>query len=167
MSDTPRYPIRNPIVFFAFGLGSGLAPKGPGTAGSAVALLFFPLLTAVSLPMALAIIAVASVLGVWLCGRAAEILGVHDHSSIVWDEFVGQWLTLVPLFGHSAWDMASLANVLIGFGLFRLFDIAKPWPISWCDRHVHGGLGIMLDDILAGVLAGGVLWGLFSKGWLF
>jgi phosphatidylglycerophosphatase A len=76
----------------------------------------------------------------------AEDLRVHDHEGIVWDEMVGMWITLwlVP----EGWGW-----LLVGFLLFRLFDILKPWPISWIDRHVHGGVGIMLDDVLAGVFA--------------
>jgi phosphatidylglycerophosphatase A len=81
-----------------------------------------------------------------LCGKVAEDLRVHDHEGIVWDEMVGMWITLwlVP----EGWGW-----LLVGFLLFRLFDILKPWPISWIDRHVHGGVGIMLDDVLAGVFA--------------
>lgn len=88
----------------------------------------------------------AAIIGIFLCGEAARELKVHDHPGIVWDEFVGFWITMiaVPVTG---------LNILLGFALFRLFDIWKPWPISWCDKHVHGGLGIMLDDVLAGVLA--------------
>jgi phosphatidylglycerophosphatase A len=161
------YPIRNPVIFLAFGLGSGLSPKAPGTAGSALALLFFPVLAALGLWGSVALIAVAGIFGVWLCGRAAEILQVHDHSGIVWDEFVGQWLTLLPLLGGAAWDLATALNVLVGFVLFRIFDIAKPWPISWCDKHLEGGLGIMIDDVLAGMAAGGLVWLLADNHWLF
>ncbi|RZU47751.1 phosphatidylglycerophosphatase [Fluviicoccus keumensis] len=161
------YPIRHPVIFLAFGLGSGLSPKAPGTAGSALALLFFPVLVALGLWGSVALIAVAGVFGIWLCGRAAEILKVHDHSGIVWDEFVGQWLTLLPLLGGAVWDLATVLNVLVGFVLFRIFDIAKPWPISWCDKHLEGGLGIMIDDVLAGAAAGGVLWLLVANHWLF
>jgi phosphatidylglycerophosphatase A len=161
------YPIRNPVIFLAFGLGSGLSPKAPGTAGSALALLFFPVLAALGLWGSVALIAVAGIFGVWLCGRAAEILQVHDHSGIVWDEFVGQWLALLPLLGGAVWDLATALNVLVGFVLFRIFDIAKPWPISWCDKHLEGGLGIMIDDVLAGMAAGGLVWLLADNHWLF
>lgn len=161
------YPIRHPVIFLAFGLGSGLSPKAPGTAGSLLSLLFFPILVAAGFWGYLGITIVAGVFGVWLCGRAADILNVHDHEGIVWDEFVGQWLTLLPLVPAAAWNGATVLNVMLGFILFRLFDIAKPWPISWCDRHLEGGFGIMADDILAGVAAGGAVWLLSYNSWLF
>lgn len=87
-----------------------------------------------------------AVIGIYICGKAAEEVGVHDHPAIVWDEFVGFFVTMfmVPV---------TLQNVVLGFLLFRLFDIFKPWPISYLDKNCHGGLGIMLDDILAGVAA--------------
>ena len=90
------------------------------------------------------------VLGVWLCEVTARNLGVHDHPGIVWDEFVGYWLTM--LFAPAGWQW-----LLLGFILFRIFDIIKPWPIGWIDRRVSGGMGIMLDDVLAGIYAGLVL----------
>lgn len=150
MTATRPTPFRNPIQFLAFGFGSGLSPKAPGTAGTLVAIPLY--LLAAPLPLAgytLFIIA-TFLLGTWLCDSASKQLGVHDHPGIVWDEFVGYWITLwaVP-FG---WQW-----VLAGFVLFRLFDIAKPWPIGWLDRRVHGGLGIMIDDVVAGVMACGCL----------
>lgn len=163
----PQYPIRNPVIFLAFGLGSGLSPKAPGTAGSLLSLLFFPVLAALGLWGSVALIVAAAIFGVWLCGRAAEILGVHDHEGIVWDEFVGQWMTLLPLLGGAAWDGATVLNVMLGFILFRVFDILKPWPISWCDKHLEGGFGIMFDDVLAGAAAGGCVWLLAYNHWLF
>ncbi len=92
-----------------------------------------------------------SVAGIWICRRASRQLGVHDHPGIVWDEFAGLLITMLP--APSAWPW-----VLIGFGLFRLFDIWKPWPIRWADRRVKGGTGIMLDDVMAGVIAALVLY---------
>ena len=160
------YPIKNPIIFLAFGLGSGLSPKAPGTAGSALALVFFPLLVALGLWGSIALIVVASVFGIWLCGKAADILQVHDHEAIVWDEFVGQWLSLLPLVASAAWQPSTYVGVVLAFILFRFFDILKPWPISWCDKNLHGGFGIMIDDILAGLAAGGVLWFITSQNWL-
>jgi phosphatidylglycerophosphatase A len=90
--------------------------------------------------------------GIYLCNVTATALGVHDHPAIVWDEFVGFWLTMLalPLLGVSL-DWLLL---LLGFIFFRLFDIIKPWPILWVDQKVHGGFGIMFDDVLAGVYAG-------------
>jgi phosphatidylglycerophosphatase A len=85
-------------------------------------------------------------LGVWICGKTARDIGVHDHGGIVWDEFIGFWLTMFLAPPGLFW-------LLSGFVLFRVFDIVKPWPIRWFDRHVHGGFGIMIDDVLAGVMA--------------
>lgn len=136
--------------FLAFGFGSGLARKAPGTWGTLAGLLFVPLLQLLSLPLALAIIVLASVFGIWLCGRVADDLGVHDHGGIVWDEIVGIWITLILLPAHWDWWLG-------GFVVFRFFDILKPWPVRVLDRRIGGGLGIMLDDILAGLLAAAVL----------
>lgn len=133
--------------FLAFGFGTGLAKKAPGTWGTLAGLAVMPLLYWLPLPLALLLIVLASIFGVWLCGRVAEDLGVPDHGGIVWDEMVGIWLTLILLPNSLLWWV-------LGFVLFRILDIVKPWPISWLDRRVAGGLGIMLDDILAGVIAG-------------
>ncbi|WP_374286825.1 phosphatidylglycerophosphatase A family protein [Pseudomonas fluvialis] len=145
----PRVPPsvwRNPWHFLAFGLGSGTLPKAPGTWGSLLGLAAVPLLQWLPLWGYAGVLLAASLLGIWLCGRVADDLGVHDHEGIVWDEFVGIWLTL--FLAPSGWLW-----LCVGFVLFRFFDILKPWPIGWADRHVEGGLGIMLDDLLAGLLA--------------
>ncbi len=137
---------RNLIHWLAVGFGSGLAPKAPGTWGTLAAL---PLVWAMSfLPLwgFLAVTLVASAVGGYLCGKTATDFHQHDHPSIVWDEFAGLMLTFIAI--PFTWQAA-----LTGFALFRFFDILKPWPISWLDRKVHGGLGIMLDDLLAGVMA--------------
>lgn len=138
--------IRNPIHFLAFGFGSGLSPKAPGTAGTLVALLLWPLLAELPLAAYLVVVAVASIGGFYLCGKTASDLGVHDHPGIVWDEIAGFWLTMTAVPVTWYWMLA-------GFVLFRLFDIWKPWPISWLDKEVEGGVGIMADDLLAGVFA--------------
>lgn len=143
--------------FLAFGFGTGLARKAPGTWGTLAGLVFVPLLQLVSLPLALTVIVAASIFGVWLCGKVADDLGVHDHGGIVWDEIVGIWITLVLLPAHWGWWLA-------GFVAFRFFDILKPWPIRVLDRRLGGGLGIMLDDILAGICAALVL--LVARLWL-
>ncbi len=148
--------IRQPRVwsnfwhFLAFGFGTGLARKAPGTWGTLAGLVFVPLLQWLSLPLALAIILSATLFGIWLCGKVAEDLGVHDHGGIVWDEIVGIWITLILLPASWGWWLA-------GFAAFRFFDILKPWPIRILDRRLGGGLGIMLDDILAGAFAAAVL----------
>ncbi len=134
----------------AFGFGSGILPKAPGTWGSLVALAFVPLWQMLPGWGYGALIVASMLFGIWLCGKVAQDLGVHDHEGIVWDEFAGIWITfwLVP---------AGWYWLLLGFIVFRLLDILKPWPISWVDRQVHGGLGIMLDDILAGFAACGLM----------
>lgn len=138
--------LRDPGHFLALGLGSGLLPRAPGTWGSLAAIPLYYLLALLPAPAYLAVLALSFLLGIWLCGRAARAMGVHDHGSIVWDEFVGVWITL-------AGQPLNIGWVLLGVLLFRLFDIIKPWPIQWLDRRVAGGLGIMLDDGVAGLVA--------------
>lgn len=138
--------LRSPTLFLAFGLGSGLSPRAPGTAGTFVALLLYLPMARWGLPAYSALVVAATLFGIWLCGRASRLLGVHDHPGIVWDEFVGYWITVWALPGEAMWLAA-------GFVVFRIYDIAKPWPIGQLDRGVSGGLGIMLDDIVAGVMA--------------
>ncbi|WP_329741160.1 phosphatidylglycerophosphatase A [Dyella sp. A6] len=137
--------------WIACGFGSGLAPRAQGTFGSLAAILPWLLLRHLSLPWYLLVLVLAFVLGVWACERAGRALGVDDHRSLVWDEFVGQWLALLPALLAPWWA------VLAGFALFRLFDVWKPWPIRWFDRHLKGGLGVMVDDVIAGVFAAVVL----------
>lgn len=142
---------RNPRHFLAFGMGAGLARRAPGTWGTLAACPWC-VLAWWGLPVWAygALLLAAALVGVWLCDTVARDLRVHDHGGIVWDEWVGYGLGLFALPPAWYWPLAA-------FALFRLLDIAKPWPIRWCDRHVHGGVGIMLDDILAGVLAAAVL----------
>ncbi|MEW5837567.1 MAG: phosphatidylglycerophosphatase A [Pseudomonadota bacterium] len=152
-----REIVRDPVLLLAHGLGSGLAPKAPGTFGTLAALL--PWLWLAQLPALgyWALILAALLGGIWLCGEAAQRMGnVADPGGIVWDEWVGVWIALaavpdvhLPL---QDWGVQWLW-VLAAFLLFRMFDILKPGPIGWCDRHLHGGLGIMLDDIAAGIAA--------------
>jgi phosphatidylglycerophosphatase A len=134
------------VVFLAFGFGSGLAPRAPGTAGTLAAIPLYLWFSQYSLPVYVGIVVALSVVGIWICGVASSRLGVHDHAGIVWDEFAGYWLTMSVASG-------SWLSIVLGFLLFRLFDIWKPWPISVADRRLHGGLGIMLDDLLAAVPA--------------
>ena len=143
--------LHRPAHFLAFGFGSGLFPRAPGTAGTLVAAPLAFLARDFQLNVFLALTAMLFVAGVWLCGRTADDLGVHDHSGIVWDEIVGYLVAVAWVPREGLWLVA-------GFVLFRLFDIWKPWPISTLDRRVKGGLGIMLDDLLAGLAAAGVLY---------
>lgn len=141
------YLFRHPAQWLAFGFGSGLAPKAPGTFGTLAAIPFYWFMRDLSLPVYLFLIAATFLVGVYLCEVAAREQQVHDHPGIVWDEMVGYWLTMTLAPAGWVWIVA-------GFLLFRFFDILKPWPIGWLDRRVRGGLGIMLDDILAAVYAG-------------
>jgi len=138
------------VHLLALGFGAGLAKKAPGTVGSLVGLAFAMALAPLGWAWNLAAVAVAVAAGVWICGESARRLGVHDHPSIVWDEVAGMMITMLA--APAAWWGAPLA-----FALFRLFDIAKPWPIREIDHGMRGGVGIMLDDVLAGVFAGLVL----------
>ncbi len=138
--------LTNPIHLLAFGFGAGLSPKAPGTAGTAVAVIIYLLLPGMSPLIYAALLLISFLFGIWLCGKTAEDLGVHDHGGIVWDEFVGYWITMFMAPTGLIW-------VLLGFVLFRLLDIFKPWPIKWADKELTGGLGIMLDDVLAGIMA--------------
>ena len=146
--NPPEAPdlLRNPMQFLAFGFGSGLSPKAPGTAGTLVAIPIYLLIADLSLLHYTLFIAVTSLLGIWICGVASRQLNVHDHPGIVWDEFVGYWITMWAVPADWTW-------IIAGFVAFRVFDIVKPWPISVLDRRVDGGLGIMVDDMLAGVMA--------------
>lgn len=146
MAKTPSSVWRNPLHFIAFGFGSGAAPVAPGTFGTLAAVLCYLLLGALPLVNYLLLIAVSFVLGIYICGRTSNDVGVADHSGIVWDEFVGYFVTMILAPPGWLW-------IALGFVLFRLFDIWKPWPISWLDAKVHGGLGIMLDDLVAGFYA--------------
>ncbi len=144
------------------GIGSGLSPKAPGTAGSLAVLLLTPLWVILGWEWSSVIIALGAVVGIPICGKTADLMAVHDDGRIVWDEFVGQSMVLLPLVALGKLDSVSLSSlgyVLAAFALFRVFDVLKPWPISYFDRHVHGGFGIMFDDILAGLFAMLVLWG--------
>lgn len=150
MNKAPASIWRNPVHFLAFGFGSGAAPWAPGTFGTLAAVPLYFLLSFLSLPLYLIMLVVTFIFGCWICDKTSKDLGVHDHGGIVWDEFVGYWLTMLALPVSWTWALA-------GFILFRFFDILKPWPIRWVDKKVAGGFGIMLDDVLAAVYAGGLL----------
>ena len=158
------FKLSNPVHFLALGFGSGLIKPAPGTWGTLAAVpVYLALVELVSLvsPVSpvtsvalfssssifyLAVVVLSFVFGVYLCGKTARDVGVHDHGAIVWDEIVGYLITM-------AFFTPTLLNIVLGFALFRVFDIVKPWPIKLLDKHVHGGFGIMIDDVLAGVFA--------------
>lgn len=140
----------HPVHCMAFGFGSGLAAKAPGTFGTLAAV---PMVYVMQLSGLLAYIVItisAAIAGFWICGYTAKKLGVHDHPAIVWDEIAGYMIAMIAL--PFTWY-----NVIAAFVLFRFFDIIKPGPIGWCDRNLKGGAGIMVDDLLAGVASAVVL----------
>ncbi len=131
--------------FLALGLGSGLAPKAPGTFGTLAAVPLAVALKQLPLAAQLVLIAIAFLLGVWVCDRVGKRLGAADHGAMVWDEFVGYWVAVLLIPVTFGWLLAA-------FVLFRLLDILKPWPIRALERRSSGGFGVMVDDLLAGVL---------------
>jgi phosphatidylglycerophosphatase A len=153
LSTAQRTLLAHPAGWIATGFGSGLCPIAPGTAGSLLALLPWLALRELPLWCYAATIAVAFALGVWVCGWVVRTLQAGDPGVAVWDEFVGQWIALVPLL---VWPGGPLW-IIAGFILFRIFDIWKPWPVSWADRRIGGGFGVMLDDAIAGAYAALVL----------
>ncbi len=150
MSDRPRGSrlalLRDPGHLLAFGFGSGLLPAAPGTWGTVVAVPLFWSLSDWTLLGYLCVVVVIGALSVWVCGRTARFLGVHDDRAIVADEIVG---FLVAMIGVPF----TAGTVVLGFILFRAFDVLKPWPIGLLDRRLRGGLGIVADDVAAGIYA--------------
>lgn len=138
--------MRDPVHWLAFGFGSGCIPWAPGTFGTISAVPVFLLLNGTTLSVYLSITAMMFFVGIWICGKTTEKLNVHDHPGIVWDEIVGYLVTMTAAPQGWTW-------IIIGFVLFRIFDILKPWPISIADKRVSGGLGIMLDDVIAGIFS--------------
>ena len=148
-SATPdfRFLVSHPAHFLALGFGSGLAPVAPGTFGTLAAWALYALLALVLPPVVIAFLAIPLFfVGVWACGVTARDLGVQDHGAIVWDEIVA-FLPLAAI-ASAAWWLQ-----LVAFGLFRLFDIWKPYPIRLVEKNVKGGMGVMLDDVMAGAYA--------------
>jgi phosphatidylglycerophosphatase A len=154
-----------PEHVLAFGFGAGLAPRAPGTFGTLVGIPFLLVLVWLPWPAFVAATLILFVAGCYICGASARLLGVHDYGGIVFDEIVGYLVAAAPL----AWMMPAsvggwIAGIVIAFVLFRILDIVKPWPIRVLDRHVHGGFGIMIDDLVAGIGAALVLFAL--RRWL-
>ena len=160
MTEQPQNPAKtvltDPVHFLAFGFGTGLAPFAPGTVGSLPGLLLFWLTMDFGLYVQLSLAAAIVLAGVWICGESSKRLGVHDHGGIVWDEIAGMYLTLFAA-------PATIPGWIAAFLLFRVMDIVKPWPIRDLDHSIGGGLGIMLDDLVAALYAA-LLLGLY--GWL-
>lgn len=143
---TPREIIFHPLHFLSLGFGSGLSPYAPGTAGTLVAVLLYIPLSSLSVMQYAAVLVIGTLIGIYLCQQTSNALKGHDHPAIVWDEFLGYWLTMFLAPAGWLW-------IVVGFVLFRLFDIWKPWPINLVDEKIKGGFGIMLDDLMAGIYA--------------
>lgn len=154
---TAKQILYDPVLFLAFGFGSGLARKAPGTVGTLSALPIYWLLSQTNTVIYSLVTITVCASGIWICGQASDKLGENDFGGIVWDEIAGYLVTL--------WGVPySWQAMLAGFLLFRYFDIVKPWPIRQIDKNLHGGLGIMLDDIVAGLFAAIIL--LFIMPWM-
>ncbi len=159
IQPSARLVFTDPVMLAAFGFGSGLAPKAPGTFGTLVGIPFFLLMQDLSLLHFSLLTTAFFAIGCWFCGYAANKLGVHDHGGIVWDEIVGFLITMLPVYfiePQAAW-MNEWTILAMAFLAFRFFDIIKPAPIKWADARLPGGFGIMFDDLLAGVYAAGAL----------
>lgn len=153
------------VYWLGIGLGSGLPRRAPGTWGTVGGLIVaIPLLSLGFIPF-LIITIISCIIGIWICGRTSELMQGHDDPHIVWDEWAGMWITLLPFsytgitvanFWQDISQSLSIIALVIAFVLFRFFDIIKPPPIGWADKKVSGGLGIMLDDIIAGVMAAAI-----------
>lgn len=143
---SPRFDWRRPHHWLAYGFGSGLVPLAPGTAGTAAAIPIYLLMQTLPLFWYLSALSAMFLIGIWACSKTAAEMQAHDPSAIVWDEILGFLVAMIAVPPGWLW-------ILAGFALFRFFDILKPWPIGELDRRVPGGLGIMLDDLVAGAMA--------------
>ena len=141
-----KLSLKNPWQCLALGFGSGLSPKAPGTVGSLCAIPFCYELMQLPFNMQLVIVVLSLLTGIRACSKAEEAMGIHDHGAIVFDEFVGMFIAVIAL-------PATIYSLVLAFVLFRFFDILKPFPIGYIDKKVKGGLGIMLDDVIAGLMA--------------
>jgi phosphatidylglycerophosphatase A len=147
--------MRQPVHLFAFGFGAGLSPWAPGTFGTLIAIPIVVLVQQFGFMTHVVFAGAAILFGVYVCGESARRLDVHDHPGIVWDEIAGYAVTMLAAPAHWTW-------LLCGFVLFRILDIWKPWPIREADHSLPGGLGIMLDDVIAGLFAAAIMYGLKS-----
>jgi phosphatidylglycerophosphatase A len=135
---------RDPRHFLAFGFGVGNLAGAPGTYGTLVAIPMYLLVAHFSWPLYALLVLVMSLFGCYICHVATRDLKVHDHPGIVWDEIVGFFITIFLLPPTFWW-------IIAGFVVFRFFDILKPWPIRWLDQNINNGIGVMADDVLAGI----------------
>ncbi len=141
-----RTVLTDPVHLLAFGFGLGLSPIAPGTVGSLLGVAFAWLTLDLDLIVQIGIAATMFAAGIWICGNSSRRLSQHDPGGIVWDEIAAMYATLLVA-------PASITAWILAFGLFRAFDIVKPWPIRELDHRLGGGLGIMLDDLVAALYA--------------
>ena len=135
-----------PLYFIDFGFGSGAMPLAPGTFGTLMAIPFYMVLQALPLAAYLIFVIIFCIFSIWICDRVSRDIGIHDHPGMCIDEFAGFFVTMIDAPPGFTW-------IILGFVLFRLFDIWKPWPIFFIDKKIHGGIGIVLDDIVAGIFS--------------
>jgi len=153
------------IYWLGIGLGSGLPKRAAGTWGTVGGLVVAIPMLALGVWGFLAVTVMGALVGSYICGKTSDLMGVHDDPHIVWDEWVGMWVSLLPILWLHFYDDALLQGhqlsllllYFAAFVAFRFFDILKPFPIKWVDKNVSGGFGILIDDILAGLMAGVVL----------
>lgn len=153
------------IYWLGIGLGSGLPKRAAGTWGTVGGLVVAIPMLALGFWGFLAVTLVGALVGSYICGKTSDLMGVHDDPHIVWDEWVGMWVSLLPILWLHFYDdgllqghqLSLLLLYFAAFVAFRFFDILKPFPIKWVDKNVSGGFGILIDDILAGLMAGVVL----------
>ena len=143
---TPSKVWQDPLYFIAFGFGSGAMPFAPGTFGTLMAIPFYLLLRPLPLVAYLIVVAILFAGSAWACDRISREIKTHDHPGMCIDEFIGFFVTMISAPHGFYW-------IVLGFLLFRLFDIWKPWPIYILDEKVHGGFGMVLDDVVAGIYA--------------
>lgn len=155
---------KSPSFWVVTGAGVGMARPAPGTWGSAFGLLLGYIMQLGSLGVTGFLIAAVAItiLSIFAINMIERETGIHDAPEIIIDEVAGQWLALIP----ALYFEPSLMLYLLAFLLFRLFDVVKPWPISWLDRHVSGGFGVMVDDLVAGIMSAISIWLLLTTGLL-
>jgi phosphatidylglycerophosphatase A len=138
--------LAHPVHFFSLGFGSGLVPRAPGTAGTLVGVLLYLSIGTLHWVYYLSLVVLLFIAGIWICAYTTKALNVADHPAIVWDEIVGYLATMA--FAPPGWMW-----IIAGFISFRVFDIWKPWPIGMIDRQLKGGIGIMMDDVVAAIFS--------------
>lgn len=148
--DVPPSVWKNPLHFIAFGFGVGAIPFAPGTFGTLIAIPFYLVLQLFSWKIYIIVLIIATIASIWICDRVSKEMNVDDHQGMCLDEVIGFLWTMVAVPYQWRW-------LVLGFILFRIFDIWKPGPLRYVDNHIHGGFGMILDDVLAGLMSCGIL----------